>query len=37
MSADGQSAAAQAAGSAPLSDALRQKVLASINTIKAGS
>jgi phosphate transport system substrate-binding protein len=37
VSAEGQSAAAQAAGSAPLSDALRQKVTASINMIKAGS
>ena len=37
VSADGQSAAAQAAGSAPLSDALRQKVTASIALIKAGS
>jgi phosphate transport system substrate-binding protein len=36
VSAEGQSAAAQTAGSAPLSDALRQKVTASINLIKAG-
>jgi phosphate transport system substrate-binding protein len=37
VSAAGQSAAAQAAGSAPLSDALRAKVTTSINMIKAGS
>jgi phosphate transport system substrate-binding protein len=36
VSAEGQSAAAQASGSAPLSDALRQKVTASINLIRAG-
>ena len=34
VSAEGQDAAAQAAGSAPLSDALREKVLASIAMIK---
>jgi phosphate transport system substrate-binding protein len=34
-SAEGQAAAAKAAGSAPLSDALREKVLASIKTIKS--
>ncbi len=37
VSAAGQTAAAQAAGSAPLSDALRTKVTTSIAMIKAGS
>jgi phosphate transport system substrate-binding protein len=37
VSAAGQTAAAQAAGSGPLSDALRSKVTASIAMIKAGS
>jgi phosphate transport system substrate-binding protein len=36
-SAEGQQAAAQAAGSAPISDALRQQVQASIDSITAGS
>ena len=33
-SEEGQKAAAESAGSAPLSDALREKVLAAIDTIK---
>ena len=36
-SAEGQQAAADAAGSAPISDALSQQLLAVVNTISVGS
>jgi phosphate transport system substrate-binding protein len=36
VSAEGQDAAAQTAGSAPISDALREKVMASVDKISAG-